>query len=1235
MTQLGKVLIANRGTIATRIIRTLKAMEVPSVAIYAVCDSGSLHVRIADESVCLNPETPEQNQPLHTYMDIDRILEIARETKAVAVHPGYGFLSENADFVHRCEDQGLIFIGPTSEHISMFGLKHKARALAMECNIPLLPGSQLLPNLEKTKIEATRIGYPVMLKSTAGGGGIGMTICFDEVELEESFGKVKRQVFKNFGNDGVFVEKFIQRARHIEVQAFGNGRGQVLTIGDRDCSCQRRNQKVVEECPAPNLAFDTRLCLYDWSERLLARVGYRSAGTVEYILDIDTDNLYFLEVNTRLQVEHGVTEEVFGIDLVRWMLVLAFENVEKTFVDLKKERERLKVSGHSIQVRVYAEDPYLNFRPASDQLTEVDFYRGGGKENIRVETWIEAGTHIPPDFDPMLAKLIVHTESRVESLSLLQKVIKNSKIYGCENNLEYLQLFLEDNRLKAGEVTTNYLDDFSFKPARIDVVSGGAQTTVQNLPGRIGYWSVGVPPSGPFDSNSFRLANRLLDNDHDAAGLEIVLYGPTLVFSKATKVVLVGAQIEAELKVDLPTRETKKKLACWKVYNIPSGSELVLGNVFESSGARTYLAIAGGICCPDYLGSKATFTLGNFGGHNGRCLRSGDVLRLNEEALQPNLERMGLPEPLIPDFFKSTDTYSRAPLGIRVTYGPHGSPDFFTERDIEIFFSCDWEVHYNSSRTGVRLIGPKPEWARKDGGEAGLHPSNLHDNAYAFGTVDFTGDMPVILGPDGPSLGGFVCPATVITADLWKLGQLRAGDKIHFIPISLSKATELEAAGVIAIQELREIQVQVQPEERSSPILLTLSSCEYGDDICYRRAGDKFLLVEYGRPEINLRLRLRVHALMEWLKKNPVAGVNEMTPGIRSLQLHYDPQMLSATRLIDQLQVAENSLSAQIDVMSVTSRTLFLPMSWDDDACRYAVRKYDQAVREDAPWFPDNIEFIRRINGLDSLEDVKQIIFDATYLVLGLGDVYLGAPVAVPIDPRHRLVTTKYNPARTWTAENSVGIGGSYLCIYGMEGPGGYQLVGRTLQMWNRFHQTHEFSRPYLLRFFDQIRFYEVSHDELLKIRCDFPLGQFSPTILDSTFSIPDYQKLLDENLESTERFVTKRKNAFDEELNRWHHDGQFQFSVQEADQLNEDIGDAEGDFVLQSPASGSVWRIIVKKGVFVEKGEVVLILESMKMEVEVRATFDGLVTKIPIKETSRVKSGQTLMVFSCREESL
>src|SRR5690606_27018317 len=239
--------------------------------------------------------------------------------------------------------------------------------------------------------------------------------------------------------------------------------------------------------------------------------------------------------------------------------------------------------------------------------------------------------------------------------------------------------------------------------------------------------------------------------------------------------------------------------------------------------------------------------------------------------------------------------------------------------------------------------------------------------------------------------------------------------------------------------------------------------------------------------ELDIKLRFRAHALMQWLQKNSLPGLRESTPGIRSLQIHYDSQILSLAALLDHLESGERELVAQLAQLSVPSRIVHIPLSWDDEACQLAIQKYTQSVRTNAPWCPSNLEFIRRINGLDSIDDVKSILFSASYLVMGLGDVYLGAPVATPIDPRHRLVTTKYNPARTWTAENSVGIGGSYLCVYGMEGPGGYQFVGRTLQMWNRYRQTKEFAQPWLLNFFDQIRFYEVSQEELQRIRRDFP----------------------------------------------------------------------------------------------------------------------------------------------------
>ncbi|MDO6461845.1 urea carboxylase [Granulosicoccaceae sp. 1_MG-2023] len=1194
-----KVLIANRGAIATRIIRTLKEMNIRAVVVYAECDRNSLHVREADEAYSLG-----EGNAADTYLNTEKLLSIALECGAQAIHPGYGFLSENAEFVERCDQSGLCFIGPTADQIRAFGLKHRARELAIAAGVPLLPGTDLLRSLDEAVAAAADIGYPVMLKTTAGGGGIGMSLCDDEAALREAFESVRRLGANNFADDGVFLEKYIARARHIEVQVIGDGQGMALALGERDCSAQRRNQKVVEECPAPGLSDATRTQLRETAESLLSRIQYRNAGTVEFIMDTDTGAFYFLEVNTRLQVEHGVTEEVYGVDLVRWMLQVA----AGTPPDFAQLRQPLQAHGHAIQVRVYAEDPYHNFRPAPGLLSDVRFPEGDG---IRIDHWIESGIEVPPYFDPMLAKIIVHAGDRAAALSKLADTLANTGIYGTPTNLDYLRALCDDPVLHQAGMTTTYLNRFHWQPCRIDVLQAGTQTTVQDYPGRSGYWDVGVPPSGAFDHLAFRLGNRLLGNPQECAGLEMVISGPHLLFSSASRIVISGAPIEATLD--------DKPLAMNTVHPVSAGSTLKLGKI-EGPGARAYLSIVGGIQCPPYLGSRSTFTLGQFGGHNGRALQTGDVLHITADETTSDCSA-SLPEGLYP-----------APTGtheLRVIYGPHGAPDFFTDKDIATFFATDWEVHYNSSRTGIRLIGPKPEWARKDGGEAGLHPSNLHDNAYAFGTVDFTGDMPVILGPDGPSLGGFVCPATVITADLWKLGQLRAGDKLRFVPVSIADAVAAEQAQLKSIETLEPQAQHCTAIAPHSPVLHTLPAAGFNDEITLRAAGDHFLLIEYGDMTLDIRLRFRAHALWQWLQDNPLAGLRELTPGIRSLQVHFDSQRLSHQTLIAHITEGENALSRQLDSLTVPSRIVYLPLSWDDEACRQAIEKYDQSVRKNAPWCPSNLEFIRRINGLDSIDDVKAILFDASYLVMGLGDVYLGAPVATPVDPRHRLVTTKYNPARTWTAENSVGIGGSYLCVYGMEGPGGYQFVGRTLQMWNRYRRTREFTQPWLLRFFDQIRFYEVSHDELQQIRRDFPQGRYPLRIEETTFSLNDYEAFVQDNQPAITRFRQQREAAFAAELANWHATGQFNYEAQEA--APEEDGQnhwAENTTVVDSPVAGSVWQSLVSEGDSVSEGQIVTILESMKMEIPVYASQSGTIGRLLRNAGDPVRAGQALLTI-------
>ncbi|MBU2924498.1 urea carboxylase [Colwellia sp. 1_MG-2023] len=1197
-----KVLIANRGAIACRIIRTLSEMGVQSVSIYSLADADSLHVSQADEAYSLGEGGAKQ-----TYLDIEKVIAIAKECGAQAIHPGYGFLSENVEFVRACEENDLVFLGPTPEQMLEFGLKHRAREIAEEANVPLLPGSDLLEDLNDALTCAEKIGYPVMLKSTAGGGGIGMQRCNSAEELSQAYDSVKRLSENNFSNSALFLEKFIVQARHIEVQIFGDGEGYAIALGERDCSAQRRNQKVIEECPAPNLADDVRQQLHSTATRLAASVNYRNAGTVEFVFDQQDQKFYFLEVNTRLQVEHGVTELVYNVDLVNWMVCLA----AKELAPLAELEKTLVAKGHAIQVRMYAEDANKSFQPSAGLISHVKWATEVDQGTLRIDHWLESGTEVSPFFDPMLAKVICHSKTREQALTGLKQALIRSEIYGIETNKDYLHQLLSSKVVEDAELLTQTLNSFVYSPCSIDVLAGGTQTTIQDYPGRKGYWNIGVPPSGPMDSVSFRLANTLLGNTDDAAGLEITVSGPTLRFNSATRIVLAGATIDAELDNVSVTNGV--------VINVEAGQTLTLGNI-KGAGSRAYLAVQEGIQCPDYLGSKSTFTLGQFGGHAGRALRTGDVLSIADfsECTFEGTETQG--STLLPDI---TDEWT-----IRVIYGPHGAPDFFCPEDIDAFFDATWKVHFNSSRTGVRLMGPKPKWARNDGGEAGLHPSNIHDNAYAVGTIDFTGDMPVILGPDGPSLGGFVCPVTIIKADLWKVGQLKAGASIRFQPVSILDAQQLETQQIEQLQSAQFVEQKAPTELPESAIIKTIDKSELNEQVVYRASGEDYLLVEYGEQVLDVALRFRVHALMLKLQEMNIAGIEELTPGIRSLQIHYDNLLLPQATLLDLLAEAEQALG-DVSQLTVPSRIVHIPLSWDDYATRLAIKKYDELVRKDAPWCPDNIEFIRRINGLDSVEEVKEIVFNASYLVMGLGDVYLGAPVATPLDPRHRLVTTKYNPARTWTPENAVGIGGAYLCVYGMEGPGGYQFVGRTLQMWNRYRKTAEFQKPWLLRFFDQIKFYSVSSEELTQIRHDFPRGDYPLKIEETTFSLAQYQESLSENQESIVAFKDKQQKAFEAERQQWQESGQANFVADEMTQVETDVVSLTAEQRgVDSHVAGNIWKILVKPGEKVTAGQPLLILEAMKMEIEVVAPAAGTVASLVQKEGAQVHAGQRLLIL-------
>lgn len=644
--------------------------------------------------------------------------------------------------------------------------------------------------------------------------------------------------------------------------------------------------------------------------------------------------------------------------------------------------------------------------------------------------------------------------------------------------------------------------------AIITITSPGIQTTVQDRAGRPGLWDVGVPPSGAADELSFALINAAVGNPDNAAGLECVLAGPVLTCDEY-RLFFVGGGVNNATIDGLRVRPGM-------VVRLPAGSVLDVGPL-DGPGTRGYLALEGGLDVPRVLGSRSTFVLGGFGGHDGRPLAAGDQLPLGR--------RENLLSPISVELPSISDSWE-----IRVIPGPHGAPDHLTDEGVEAFFGTDWIVDHRSDRTGIRLVGPVPQWARTDGGEAGLHPSNVHDSAYPVGGIMLSGDTPVIVGKDGPSLGGFVVPAVVIEADRWMLGQLRAGDSVRLVPVSLEAAAEAIAVRRAWLTDLRQAAAPTVAPVSGSARPDVLHRSDGVPPYTIRCAGERHLLVEAGPAELDLTVRVWMHLLAQALRDDRPDGVAEIVEGVRSLLVAVDSDRLGLVELAERLAFLAAGL-ADPETVVLPAREVILPIAFDHPEAHEAMRRYATSVRPDAPWCPDNVEFIRRVNDLGERDEVFEIVQAATYLVVGLGDVYLGAPVAVPIDPRHRLVTTKYNPARTWTPQNAVGIGGIYLCVYGMEGPGGYQLVGRTVPVW-RLSPADE--QPWLLRQFDLIKFTPVSAEQLAHERAEIAAGRADLRVSPATFSIADVRRIEQEAPVDIATVRARRRAAFEAERARW-----------------------------------------------------------------------------------------------------
>lgn len=442
-----KILIANRGEIALRVIRTAREMGIKTVAVYSTADRESLHVRFADEAVCIGPPPSKDS-----YLNMSRIIAAAEITNADAIHPGYGFLSENAKFSRICQEHGIKFIGALPEQIEAMGDKATAKATMIAAGVPVVPGSQgLVSDLDVAKKEAVKIGYPVILKATAGGGGKGMRVVWKEDEFVEAFEKASQEAGAAFGNPGMYMEKYVLEPRHIEIQIAGDQYGTFCHMSERDCSIQRRHQKLVEETPSPFMTKSLRKKMGEAAIKAAASVNYEGVGTVEFLVDKDR-NFYFMEMNTRIQVEHTITEEVIDFDLVREQIKIA-AGIPISGLNYEPTR-------HSIQCRINAEDPFNDFRPNPGKITS---YHSPGGHGVRIDTHVYAGYTIPPNYDSMIGKLIVSAQTRDEALAKMERALSEYVIEGVHTTIPFHLQLLQNEKFRAGEFTTKFLEDFQLK----------------------------------------------------------------------------------------------------------------------------------------------------------------------------------------------------------------------------------------------------------------------------------------------------------------------------------------------------------------------------------------------------------------------------------------------------------------------------------------------------------------------------------------------------------------------------------------------------------------------------------------------------------------------------------------------------------------------------------------------------------------------------------------------------
>lgn len=1255
-----KLLIANRGEIAARIIRTAKKLGLRTVAIYTPSDALSPHTTLADEAVPLSLGTDTTSEA-NAYLNGLSIVSICQTHSVTLVHPGYGFLSENAKFAKQVVDAGMIWLGPRPDIIHIMGMKHEARKVAIEASLEVVPGSGgLVTTVDDAIAVANEVGFPVILKATAGGGGMGMVVCSHESELNDKFQTTKDRAKILFGNDGVFVEKYFQAARHIEIQVFGNGLGDVVHMRERECSVQRRHQKVIEETPSPfcvvHLGLRERMC--HAAVRLAQSIKYGSAGTIEFLVDEDTASFFFLEMNTRIQVEHPITEEIHpGLDIVELMikqgamesatrqgLAPGSNEMQQTTYDTMIKMGEAEGRSHSIEGRIYAENPYEGFVPSPGLLQHVslnDFEPSW----LRIDSWIETGTTVTPHFDPLLAKVVVTGDSRTAAIERFLLALDNCRVLGPPQNVHYLKEIASNIAFRAGQVTTDFLETFSSQPRAFKVLSPGIETTIQDLPGRT--LALGIPRSGPMDSLSFAIGNLLVGNVQVTEGLEIIIVpgvGCSFHFYVPTVVAVTGRDVL--VKINGAT------VPMWSRIIVPRNSTLMLearSLNTSSTGFRSYISIRGGFPdVPFYLGSKST-SMG-LGGYQGRSLLRGDHLALGDcsPKVDEETKLLSLPTDLIPLYPDHWIIY--------VLSGPHDDEEFITQEGISKFYSTKWRISPSSNRLGIRLEYPtsseKIQWARTTGGEGGSHPSNILDNGYALGTINVNGDTPVILSTEGPDMGGYLCLCTVATAEMWKLGQLSPGSTVQFRRISWSDSLHLLACHqkwLSAFDEMISHRTSVfshsfglnLEDTPQSPILHKLPSSDNknsGDlQITFRQAGDSAILVEFGTMHLDVYVRAQIHAFQKLVLEKQITGIKSLCPCIRSIMCHYDPTAISQAGLLHLLIELIFLVPSDVKKAEFPARRITFPIVLDDSWNKEALVRYMATTRDKAVYLPSNIEYLASNNGLSGPDDALDKLIGSDWLVFGVG-FYLACPFLVPIDPRCRLIGQKMNPSRTFTPRGSIGIAGPVAAIYPIESPGGYQLYGRTLPTWQTWGKGKDFlpTKPWLLEAFDQVRFSPVLESEYIEIEKQFDAGRYTFQIEPTVFSLHDHSQFLDTIQDELRLFRERQAEASSlQEMKERILFEEWQESRKVPSGNTSIESEAiESEFQVTSSLYASIWKISCSPGDIISSAsDVLLILEAMKTEIPVRAGEDNVGKRVSrfgkdVKEGAIVRPGDVLVLF-------